>query len=97
MAMLAGSYKCKHHNTRYTYEATWNEDGDHARWSAKIFDDARLASASGKVQFADDPGAAIQKRIEAYIEAVTCREARAGSCGRLRAERIPSSPSMPST
>ena len=82
MPILAGSYKCKGHDSRYTYEATWEEEANTASWRAKIFDDGRLATASGQVDFGDDAGAAVRKRVEAYIEAVTCPEARRGSCAR---------------
>jgi hypothetical protein len=82
MALLAGSYKCIGHETRYTYEATWDEVGSSARWAAKIFYDRQLATAAGTVRFANHAGAAVQKRIEAYIEAVSCQEARGGPCGR---------------
>ena len=85
MPILAGSYRCKSHDSRYTYEATWEEEKSTARWSAKIFDDGRLATASGAVKFIDDAGAAVRKRVEAYIEALTCPQARRGSCARKRA------------
>ena len=82
MSRLAGSYRCKNHDTRYSYEATWTETGGTAHWTARIFDDGRLASASGRVKFTDSAGAAVQKCVETYIEATGCREARLGSCAR---------------
>ena len=84
MPILAGSYKCKGHRTRYTYEATWDEHDRTARWTAKIFDDGRLATTSGELRFTEDAGAAVQKKVHAYIEAVSCAAARKGLCSGQR-------------
>ena len=85
MATLAGSYKCKGHNTRYTYEATWDEDGGTARWNAMIFYDRCIAAApSGETAIADDASAAVQGAVEAYIETVSCQTARGSPCVRHR-------------
>ena len=82
MPILAGSYKCKSHDTRYTYELRWDEHDGAANWSAKIFDGRRLATETGSVAFADDAETEVRTSVEAHIEAVTCRGARLGSCAR---------------
>jgi hypothetical protein len=86
MPMIAGSYKCKSHNTRYTYEVIWDEQDLTATWRAKIFSGRQLAAASGEAPFVEDGGAAVQRAVEHYIESVSC-VARTGPCATNSSQR----------
>ena len=78
--IIAGGYNCKAHGTLYTYEATWEDAGPGVRWSARVYYDRRLADASGEFTMpSGDPGDAVREAIHAYIERVSCGQARGSS------------------